>query len=471
LPAQAMSFALADAKTRGFVRRYARGPVAAPPASASQSLDPQETAEFANAYYQNLKDQVLAESQDEETAEFANVYNPNWKGQILTKSQDEEDGVEAREEDPVSGHVCTKSQSPGRRVVSVADLHGDFDAMVSLLQTLNIVGMHAGRQKASWKGAWVGGNAVLVQLGDIVDRGADGRIMYRFLWALQDQAGGAGGRVVLLVGNHELFLLRGLTMDRGGDADACMYTRAYKRCLKRPGDHYQCKGVPDTKDSAEGCLKRAWAVGGDMGGQLRRRVAEGKMNMVLKLGDLVFVHAGLVPELWKLLGHSHAVGLEWLSDLVNKTDFALDSGVLAMDDHPHGPAWTRMGMGHSAWESQRERVMERYPWTAAEKENIPVVQGRCSAVQQALLKAQGTRMIIGHNPNYEGDAVIKCGGRLLLTDTYMSIGYTKHRTVSTRNLLALETADAPGAEIMQVYAGRTGGDRCRPVGPIVQLEN
>uniref|UniRef100_A0A7S2LZK2 Calcineurin-like phosphoesterase domain-containing protein n=1 Tax=Zooxanthella nutricula TaxID=1333877 RepID=A0A7S2LZK2_9DINO len=402
-------------------------------------------------------------------------------------------GVVGHRAAPAAGRVCTEGQPAGRRVVSVADLHGDFHAMAELLTGLKLVREGVSRDEATWKNAWVGDDALLVQLGDVLGRGADGRMMYRFLWALQDQAAVSGGEVFLLLGNHELLVLRGVMDYVGGIEDKCAYTQEFSQCVKSPDNMWKCQDVKDT-DYALGCLKRAWAVGGDMGDKLRKRVAEGKMNMVKKVGDLVFVHAGLVPEVWSRLGGPDAEGLEWLSDAVRKINLATSDSLLVKDDHPQGPAWTRLGegrFGRDGWWAQRDRYLkeaERQRKRRNEKshhtEDIPEVKedddapgGRCHAVRQALLKAGGERMVIGHNPRPSGDAEILCGGRLLLTDTFMSIAYTidfkendrdqqKARQDSTRRLLALETSDAPGADITQVYAGREGDERCRPVAPV-----
>merc|ERR1719436_3153 len=51
---------------------------------------------------------------------------------------------------------------------------------------------------------WTGGNATLVQTGDMVDRGDYARDLYALFSDLRQQAAEAGGRVVNLVGNHDL---------------------------------------------------------------------------------------------------------------------------------------------------------------------------------------------------------------------------------------------------------------------------
>jgi 3',5'-cyclic AMP phosphodiesterase CpdA len=51
---------------------------------------------------------------------------------------------------------------------------------------------------------WVGGTDILVQTGDIVDRGTYALDIYRLMRKLRSQAEGLGGRVVSILGNHEV---------------------------------------------------------------------------------------------------------------------------------------------------------------------------------------------------------------------------------------------------------------------------
>ncbi|GIL99903.1 hypothetical protein Vretimale_4949 [Volvox reticuliferus] len=58
-----------------------------------------------------------------------------------------------------------------------------------------------------WQGRewqWAGGDAVLIQLGDVVDRGPDSLALLRRVEGLKIQARAVGGDVVMLLGNHEL---------------------------------------------------------------------------------------------------------------------------------------------------------------------------------------------------------------------------------------------------------------------------
>ncbi len=56
-------------------------------------------------------------------------------------------------------------------------------------------------------GRWIGGTSTLVVVGDLVDRGPDGVGVMDLLMRLQAQASGEGGKVVVLIGNHDVLLL------------------------------------------------------------------------------------------------------------------------------------------------------------------------------------------------------------------------------------------------------------------------
>jgi len=90
------------------------------------------------------------------------------------------------------------ASAAGPRVVAVGDVHGDYDAVVAILQKAGLIdsGSH-----------WIGGNAVLVQTGDLLDRGPRSRDVLDLFMALEAEAPRSGGRVVVLLGNHEVMNL------------------------------------------------------------------------------------------------------------------------------------------------------------------------------------------------------------------------------------------------------------------------
>ena len=65
------------------------------------------------------------------------------------------------------------------RIVAVGDVHGDLPDFVAILQKTGLI--NEGRQ-------WTGGDAVLVQLGDVVDRGPKSRECLDLLMDLERQS-------------------------------------------------------------------------------------------------------------------------------------------------------------------------------------------------------------------------------------------------------------------------------------------
>ncbi len=86
-----------------------------------------------------------------------------------------------------------------RRIV-VGDVHGELDGLKEILR-------HAGL--IDGKDHWTGNDCILIQTGDVIDRGPYSREAIVFLRTLQQEAFDNGGAVARLCGNHELMLLQG----------------------------------------------------------------------------------------------------------------------------------------------------------------------------------------------------------------------------------------------------------------------
>jgi hypothetical protein len=103
-----------------------------------------------------------------------------------------------------------------KRLVAIGDLHGDLGGARAAL-------LAAGAIDASDK--WIGGDLVIVQTGDILDRGDDESKILELFERLDAEARTAGGAIVQLNGNHELmngahdfrYVTPGGMRDFGGD--------------------------------------------------------------------------------------------------------------------------------------------------------------------------------------------------------------------------------------------------------------
>lgn len=83
------------------------------------------------------------------------------------------------------------------RVVVVGDVHGHYPGLLRLLRSARLIDDHL---------EWTGGDATLVQLGDVFGRGDHGKLCAELLMSLERQAAEHGGRVITLLGNHEAMI-------------------------------------------------------------------------------------------------------------------------------------------------------------------------------------------------------------------------------------------------------------------------
>jgi hypothetical protein len=82
----------------------------------------------------------------------------------------------------------------------VGDTHGEYAALIRGLR-------HAGLIDESLR--WAGGRSHLVFAGDLTDRGPDVLRLLWFVYRLEQEAARAGGRVHLVLGNHEIMVMLG----------------------------------------------------------------------------------------------------------------------------------------------------------------------------------------------------------------------------------------------------------------------
>jgi len=341
---------------------------------------------------------------------------------------------------PLPARPCAKLK--GRRVVSVADMHGDFTSLLQLLQGLGLVRREVSENPGTWQNMWAGGDALFLQLGDVVDRGDEGQRMWKFLWALQDEQPAS---IILFIGNHETMLLtREYKYSNSGPsfADKCTYTIDPAGCKAQgiPDCTFTCADPLGGPANLDGCVDRAWSGDGFMGRQLQERMKKGQMKMAHLVADTVFVHAGVTLGALRKLAKAGALGdsREKYTEVMNalalhsiteqrRDDFFLTDKGDGLDvPSKDGPTWTR-----------------NYAWSA--RDNKLQNNDACREVFAVLKVLGAKRMVKGHDPTVKsgtaiGEARALCQGTLFLTDTLMSEGYTRDRRTSEQNLMAFETS-------------------------------
>ncbi len=188
------------------------------------------------------------------------------------------------------------------RVVAIGDVHGSIDGLTSILSEAGLI---------DTTGSWTGGSATLIQLGDLLDRGVRLREVLDLLMRLELEAPRSGGRVIVLLGNHEVMNLLGITRDVNSDAFTEFVTEESRRrraealaafeSLWRRREVELGRQPVFSDEAADQWLamhppgfveySEAFGVQGVYGTWLRRR------PVAVILGETLFVHGGYGPSL------------------------------------------------------------------------------------------------------------------------------------------------------------------------------
>ncbi len=180
------------------------------------------------------------------------------------------------------------------RVVAVGDIHGSLDNFQRILRKAELI---------DDAGDWSGGKAHLVLIGDLLDRGDEGRGVLELVQRMQRQSAEAGGRVHALMGNHEAMnLSRDLRYVSDGDYAAFAadetpklrkkQLRLYQRFRSGDGTRKELEAAFDEAFPA-GYFARSLAMspGGTYGDWLLAR------PLAVKINGVLFCHGGITPKL------------------------------------------------------------------------------------------------------------------------------------------------------------------------------
>ena len=269
------------------------------------------------------------------------------------------------------------------RIVAVGDVHGAYDRLAEILRAAGVVdaGLH-----------WSGGRTHLVQLGDVVDRGADSRKALDLLRRLEKEARRAGGAVHALLGNHEVMRMLGdMRYASPGEFEAFVTPRSEEtreKLLRTAPPEARDRLLPETP---LGRVEMDLAFGpqGEYGKWLRGHLA------VVRINGILFLHGGISPALADTRCDviNATVRRELTSDIDPSRAAPRDRLVTRED----GPLWYR--------------GLAQQPETFG-----PSVDD--------ILTRQGARaIVIAHTVTPEGRIVRRFGGKVLQIDTAMLPGY------------------------------------------------
>ncbi len=249
----------------------------------------------------------------------------------------------SRDDAPCPGDAHYQELPMPARIVVVGDLNGHAKVLHRILVGLRLI-----RKDGHWRG----GRSVLVQMGDITNRGYGVRESMELLLKLKPEAEAAGGRVIWLLGNHEVMSV--LRYEAYVTADEYLEFATEEEQLRfqeeRTRTLYRLLGCEEDRGPVKpfGGRLQAWeeehapgqaayhaAMGiGGIYGQIIR-----KLPIVVRIGRILFVHGGLSP-IWA------AYGLEGISRLARKAwarkpKFYQDLDPQGVLRDPLGPLWHR----------------------------------------------------------------------------------------------------------------------------------
>ena len=149
------------------------------------------------------------------------------------------------------------------KMVVISDIEGNYNAFASFLYTNKVIDENHN---------WIYNDGHLVLIGDFVDRGKNVTQVLWLIYKLEYQAKQQNGEVHFILGNHEILNFHGDHRYNRGK-----YIKAAQAISK----------LEDKKEAT----KFLYSKNSELGKWLATK------NVIEKIGDYIFVHGGLSPEL------------------------------------------------------------------------------------------------------------------------------------------------------------------------------
>ena len=191
------------------------------------------------------------------------------------------------------------------KMLIISDIEGNFEGFESILKGAGVIDSGFN---------WTFGNGHLILNGDFFDRGLNVTECLWLIYKLETEAENAGGKVHFILGNHEVMNLRG---------DLRYVRKKYFANADSLGLEY----------------KLWYAADSELGRWLRSK------NCIEKIGDFLFVHGGISPQLHAAIMNISEVN-DHLRNIIDKPYDTNSSNIDSLILRKHGPLWYR-GMAES----------------------------------------------------------------------------------------------------------------------------
>jgi hypothetical protein len=187
-------------------------------------------------------------------------------------------------------------------LVALSDIHGQYGVFVTLLKNNKII---------DDQNNWIFGSGHLLINGDVFDRGNRVTESLWLIFKLEHQAAALGGKVHLLLGNHEIMVLNN---------DLRYIDPKYNTNARRLGSNYDQLYSPNTI----------------IGKWLRTK------PVIVKINDMVFNHAGISSEFLMRKLNAETVNRLFLEKIIDADSEMIDKDpLLDFLTGSDGPVWHR----------------------------------------------------------------------------------------------------------------------------------
>ncbi|MCZ6710151.1 MAG: metallophosphoesterase [Gammaproteobacteria bacterium] len=327
------------------------------------------------------------------------------------------------------------------RIVAFGDVHGAYHQMVTALKATRVIDDALN---------WSGGDTHLVSLGDLLDRGSDSRRVLDLLIALQSEAHEAGGRVHVVIGNHELMNLTG-DMRYVADAEFAAFAAEETDQMRDAAfAKYRQRANLDAPDASadESTVRREFNERFPSGYFTHRahfstRGSYGSwllgQPLMVVLNETVFVHGGLPP-----------IAVRMSLQQINSTFTSDLAEIMSLGQQLALAGWVRSDEDLLLQDNMVVAELERAGATgdpalvAAGNRFVSLVGGelfgnaspnwyrgtaRCHQTLErpllaaALINLGARRVVVGHTPTSTARVQQRMDGRALLADTGMLTSY------------------------------------------------